>query len=55
VQSEEAVLRYVASTKGAIGYVDACKVDTRVKPMLWIVDEKISIAAPENLNCNNPP
>jgi len=55
VQSEEAVLRYVAGTKGAIGYVDACKVDPRVKPMLWIMNEKISITAPENLNCDNPP
>lgn len=42
VQSEEAVLRYVSITKGAIGYVDACKLDERVKPLLWIHDNIIS-------------
>jgi ABC-type phosphate transport system substrate-binding protein len=36
VKSEEAVLRYVSQTKGAIGYVDACFVDERVKAVLWI-------------------
>jgi ABC-type phosphate transport system substrate-binding protein len=29
--SEEAVLRFVASTPGAIGYVSACTVDSRVE------------------------
>lgn len=46
VQSEEAVLRYVASTKGAIGYVDACKLDERVKPVLWIDNSGISTSKP---------
>jgi len=55
VQSEEAVLRYISDTKGAIGYVDACKVDTRVKAMLWIVNEKISATKPEKLSCANVP
>lgn len=46
VQSEEAVLRYVANTKGAIGYVNACKLDERVKPVLWIDDDGISTGKP---------
>ena len=51
VNSEEAVLRYVAQTSGAIGYVDACHVDSRVKAVMWIAQEQISTAAPENLRC----
>lgn len=35
--SEEAVLRFVAETPGAIGYVAACKIDPRVKPVLWLM------------------
>ncbi len=51
VKSEEAVLRYVAKTKGAIGYVDACQVDDRVKPVFWIVNQTITRTAPSALNC----
>lgn len=51
VQSEEAVLRYVASTKGAIGYIDACKLDERVKPVLWVKENKIRTNKPM-LNCS---
>jgi hypothetical protein len=36
VASSEAMLRYVADTAGAIGYVPGCKLDTRVKTVLWI-------------------
>lgn len=36
VASEEAVLRYVAESAGAIGYVSACAVDGRVKVLLWL-------------------
>jgi hypothetical protein len=36
VASPEAVLRFVAETPGAIGYVPACKADARIKPVLWI-------------------
>ncbi|HSI96608.1 MAG: hypothetical protein ACAH09_08640 [Methylophilaceae bacterium] len=36
VASPEAMLRYVAETSGAIGYVPGCKLDVRVKPVLWI-------------------
>lgn len=51
VQSEEAVLRYVSNTKGAIGYVNACKLDERVKPLLWLIDDSISASKPA-LNCS---
>lgn len=50
VNSEEAVLRYVATTKGAVGYVDACKLDKRVIPLLWINNGKLTNAAP-SLSC----
>ncbi len=50
VQSEEAVLRYVSITKGAIGYVDACNLDDRVKPLLWIENGIISPNKP-SFNC----
>lgn len=50
VQSEEAVLRYVSSTKGAIGYVSMCDIDERVKPLLWIDQRTISTNKPD-FNC----
>lgn len=50
VQSEEAVLRYVSMTKGAIGYVDACNLDDRVKPLLWIDGNNVSNNKPA-FNC----
>lgn len=53
LQSEEAALRYVATTKGAIAYVDACKVDENVKALLWISKGKIHTTSPEELNCVN--
>lgn len=51
VNSEEAVLRYVTQTKGAIGYVDACNIDERVRTVLWISQNQISTQAPENMHC----
>ncbi len=46
--SEEAVLRFVAETPGAIGYVQGCKADNRVKILMWIaVDGSQSQQAPE--------
>lgn len=50
VNSEEAVMRYVANTKGAIGYVDACKLDKRVKAVGWIINQTVQTSAP-SLNC----
>lgn len=50
LQSEEAVLRYISTTKGAIGYISGCSVDERVKPVLWITDSGISSSRP-SFNC----
>ncbi len=50
VNSEEAVIRYVNQTKGAIGYINACNVDERVKALLWIADGKI-YSKSSNFSC----
>jgi len=42
--SEEAVLRFVASTRGAVGYVSACNVDGRVDVIALIQGSEGSAA-----------
>jgi len=42
VASQEAMLRFVEETPGAIGYIDACKVDSRVKVVLWLDESGIA-------------
>ncbi len=37
--SEEAVLRFVAETPGAVGYVGACSVDSRVAAVLYLTPD----------------
>ena len=55
VSSQEAMLRFVADTSGAVGYIDACKLDERVKPLAWInADHAVLTSAPE-LNCPDKP
>lgn len=51
VLSEEAMLRFVTDTQGSIGYVDACHIDRRVRPILWLSKDIISANAPEKLSC----
>jgi len=52
VNSEEAVIRYVSQTKGAVGYVNACLVDERVKAVLWLTPDGDTLANnPPALNC----
>lgn len=51
VNSEEAVIRYITQTPNAIGYIDACLVDSRVKPILWIDNDQITTNAPDKLHC----
>jgi len=52
VASQEAMLRFVADTAGAIGYIDACKLDNRVKALVWInADGGVLNNQPE-LNCS---
>lgn len=53
VNSEEAILRYVSQTDGAIGYLNACKLDNRVKPIAWIVNNQISMSEPTSPQCSN--
>lgn len=51
VRSQEAMLRYIAETPGAIGYVNACVLDARVKAVAWIAEDgSIEFAAP-SINC----
>jgi ABC-type phosphate transport system substrate-binding protein len=51
VASSEAVLRFVAETAGAIGYVEACKVDNRVKARAWILANGDLTTQMPNLDC----
>lgn len=51
VQSEEAMIRYVAETDGAIGYIDACHVDDRIKPVFWLTPSKL-VSEPPALRCD---
>lgn len=54
VDSQEAMMRYVAYTENAIGYIDACKLDERVHAVLWIVANKI-VSDPPSLRCAATP
>lgn len=50
VNSEESVIRLVNETPGAVGYVNACLVDHRVKALLWISDNTLS-TIPPTIHC----
>ena len=51
VQSEEAMIRYVAETDGAIGYIDACHVDDRIRPVFWLTAARVLTEQPA-LRCD---
>lgn len=52
ISSAEAMLRFVADTKGAIGYLPACMADERLQTLFWIDDNlQLSAVKPE-LNCH---
>lgn len=51
--SEEAVLRFVAETPGALGYVSACEVDARVKAVLWIMPDGEVLNQAPMLRCGD--
>lgn len=51
VSSQEAMLRFVADTPNAIGYIDACKLDARVKAIAWIGDNQTVLNIAPELNC----
>lgn len=50
--SEEAVLRFVSDTPGAIGYVSACKVDGRVKAIFWLLPDGSIATQPPAFKCH---
>ena len=52
VNSEEAVIRYVAQTSGAIGYVQACLVDERVKAVIWLMPNGNVLSNKPTLDCS---
>lgn len=51
VSSGESVIRYIAETAGAIGYIDVCHVDARVQPVLWLLDDALSTVPPKTIDC----
>jgi len=51
VHSDEAAIRYVQEMTGSIAYVDACKVDSRVKPIFWILPNGDMSGSAPSLNC----
>ena len=51
VASGEAMLRYVSETRGALGYIGACDVDARVKPVLWLLPSGQVSETPPELHC----
>ncbi len=51
VNSQEAMLRFIADTSGSIGYIDACKLDSRVKALAWINVDGNLLNNPPELNC----
>lgn len=53
VNSEEAVLRYVSQTNGAIGYVNACAVDNRVQAVFWLMPNGSVLSSEPALDCAN--
>ncbi|MDP2154137.1 MAG: hypothetical protein Q8J66_10835 [Methylotenera sp.] len=50
--SDEAAIRYVQETAGSIAYADACKLDNRVKPLLWLLPNGETTSNPSLANCN---
>ncbi|OGV77914.1 MAG: hypothetical protein A3I83_01130 [Methylotenera sp. RIFCSPLOWO2_02_FULL_45_14] len=52
VYSDEAVIRYIQETTGSIGYIDACKIDARVKPVFWIMPNGDMSSDLPNFSCD---
>ncbi len=52
VDSQEAMLRFVADTTGAIGYVSVCKLDNRVKTLAWINEDGVLLNQEPAFNCS---
>lgn len=52
VNSQEAMLRFVAETPGAIGYVGACVADSRVKAIAWVDENGTTTTRPADIDCS---
>lgn len=52
LNSEEAILRYVADTNGAIGYINACNTDSRIKVVGWLAETGELLSKQPELRCN---
>jgi len=52
VNSNEAVIRFVQETNGAIGYVNACNADQRTKTIAWINENGDLLNYAPNLHCS---
>lgn len=52
VHSQEAMLRFVAETPGAIGYVEACRADSRVRVIAWLDENGLTTTRPDSLSCH---
>ncbi len=52
VHSDEAMIRYIQETTGSIGYIDACKIDARVKPVFWIMSNGDMSSDLPNFSCD---
>jgi len=52
VESQEAMIRYVAYTESAVGYIEACKLDERVRAVVWLTANKIQ-SEPPSLRCDS--
>ncbi|MEZ0231389.1 MAG: hypothetical protein ACAH12_01000 [Methylophilaceae bacterium] len=52
VTSQEGMLRFVTETAGAIGYIDACKMDDRIKTVAWVTANGTVTTSQPALDCN---
>lgn len=50
--SDEAAIRYVQETAGSIAYADACKLDNRVRPVLWLLPNGEISTNASSISCN---
>ncbi len=47
LSSEQAVMRFVADTPGAIGYVSLCNIHTKIDVLLWVGAGHVLDSAPD--------
>ena len=52
VASEDAAVKFVEITPGAIAYINACKLTDMVKPVAWISATGIFLQLPPTMQCS---